>query len=93
MRKCLLSLEEKITAAAESRGAGCSLFALFSVSKVGLERSEKTTTSLLFRYRSRSNKSSNRNQWIYKMPNKTRQKMYFATILDLEHQRTLLTTR
>ena len=31
--------------------------------------------------------------WIYKMPSKTRQKVYFATIRDLEHQRTPLTTR
>ena len=29
---------------------------------------------------------------IYKMPNKTRQKLYFAVILDLEHQWTPLTT-
>ena len=27
----------------------------------------------------------------YKMPNKTRQKLYFATLLDLERQRTQLT--
>ena len=39
----LIQLEEKITAAAESSGAGCSLFARFSVSTVGLEQSEKTT--------------------------------------------------
>ena len=62
LRKCLLSLEEKITAAAESRGAGCSLFDLFSVSTVGLERSEQTTTSPPFRFWSRSNESFNRNQ-------------------------------
>ena len=24
--------------------------------------------------------------WIYKMPNKTQQKLYFTTIVDLEHQ-------
>ena len=29
-----------------------------------------------------SNESPNRNQWIYKMPSKTRQELYFATILD-----------
>jgi hypothetical protein len=46
----LLLLEEKITAAAESRGVGCSLFARFSI-PAGLERSEKTTTSLPFRSR------------------------------------------
>ena len=51
----LLLLEEEITATAESRGAGCSLLTRFSVSTVGLERSEKTTTSLPFRSRSRSN--------------------------------------
>ena len=53
---------------------GCSLFARFSVSTVGLEPSEMTLAM--------SNESSNRNQWIYKMPNKTQQKLYFATILD-----------
>ena len=37
--------------------------------------------------------SSHRNKWLYKMPNTTRQKMYFATILDLEHQGTPLTTQ
>ena len=89
----LLLLEEKITAAAESRWAGCSLFARFSLSTVGLERSEKTTASLPTRFRSRCNESSNRNQYIYKMPNKTRQKLYFATILDLDHQQTPLTIR
>ena len=41
---------------------------------------------------STSKESSNRNQWIFKMPNKTQQKLYFATILDLEHHRTPPTT-
>ena len=56
----------------------CSLFARFSVSTVGLEPSEKTTTNLPCN----EHESSNRNQWIYKIPNKARQKLYFATILD-----------
>ena len=60
---------------------GCSLFARFSVSTVGLEPSEKTTTSPSFRFRSTCNESSNINQWIYKMPNKRRQKLYFAPTL------------
>ena len=81
-------LEEKITAAVESRVAGSSLFARFSVSTVGLEPSEKSTTNPL----AMSSESSNRNQWIYKMTNKTRHKLYFATILDWEPQRTTLTT-
>ena len=72
---------------------GCSLFARFSASTVGLKPSEKTTTCPSFPFRSTCNESSNRNQWIYKMPNKTRQKLYFSTILDLEHQWTPLTTR
>ena len=42
----LLLLEEKITAAAESREAGWSLLAWFSISTVELEQSEKTTTWL-----------------------------------------------
>ena len=45
---------------------GCSLFARFSVSTVGLEPSVKTTTSPPFR--STSNESYYRNQWVYKMP-------------------------
>ena len=56
------------------------------------EPGENTTTkqnSPPFRFRFRSCLRFG----IYKMPNKTRQKLYFATILDLEHQQTLLITR
>ena len=58
---------------------GCSLFVLISVSTVGLEPSEMTLAM--------SNESCNRNQWIYKMPNKSRQKLYFATLLDEKKKR------
>ena len=51
-------------------GPGC--IEKISVSTVGLEPSEIILAM--------SNESFNRNQWIYKMPNKTRQKLYFATI-------------
>ena len=44
-------------------------------------------------HRSCPNWSTFRFDGIYKVPNKTRQKLYFAMILDLEHQRTPLTTR
>ena len=63
---------------------GCSLFARFSVSTIGLEPSQQTTTG--------RKQHPFPVQWIYKIANKTGQKLYFATILDLEHQQTPLTT-
>ena len=53
--------------------SGCSLFAQFSVTTVGLEPSEQTRTGC--------------KQTPFR---ETQQKLYFAMILDLEHQRTPL---
>ena len=69
------------------------VFLLGSIPTVEEEPSEKTATKR--KRRSNINKSSNRNQWDLQNANssQTQQKLYFATILDLKHQRTPLRIR
>ena len=81
-------VNETETGPVSERRGGCSLFTRFSVYTVGLEPSEKTTTSPPSRFRSGFRFIYK--MPIFKMPNKTLQKLYFAMILDEEHHRTPL---